>query len=81
MVSGANAAALALLAAWAVPDLESAREGGYCDGDLLGTGALAALLLAIPFARPEASWLAGVTGAVFGLLVGFGMHRMRRAEA
>ncbi|HTA34226.1 MAG TPA: rhomboid family intramembrane serine protease [Solirubrobacteraceae bacterium] len=81
VVSGANAAALALLAAWAVPDLESAREGGYRDGDLLGAGALAALLLAIPFARPEASWLAGVTGAVLGLLVGLGMHRLGRAEA
>ena len=70
LVSGANAAALALLAAWAVPDLASARAGGYRDGDLLGAGALAALLLAMPFARPEASWLAGVTGAALGLLVG-----------
>jgi membrane associated rhomboid family serine protease len=81
LVSGANAAALALLAAWAAPDLESAREGGYRDGDLLGAGALAALLLAMPFARPEASWLAGVTGAVLGLLVGLGMQRLGRAEA
>jgi len=81
LLSGANAAALALLAAWAVPDLESAREGGYRDGDLLGAGALAALLLAIPFARPEASWLAGVTGAVLGLLLGLGIHRLGRAEA
>jgi membrane associated rhomboid family serine protease len=81
VVSGANAGALALVAAWAVPDLEAAREGGYRDGDLLGAGALAALLLAIPFARPEASWLAGVTGAVLGLLVGLGLHRLGRAEA
>jgi len=81
VVSGANAAALALLVAWAVPDLESAREGGYRDGDLLGAGALAALLLAMPFARPEASWLAGVTGAVLGLLVGLGVHRLGHAEA
>jgi membrane associated rhomboid family serine protease len=81
VVSGANAAALALLAAWAVPDLESAREGAYREGDLLGAGALAALLLAIPFARPEASWLAGVTGAVLGLVVGLGLHRLGRAEA
>jgi membrane associated rhomboid family serine protease len=80
LLSGANAAALALLAAWAVPDLESAREGGYRDGDLLGAGALAALLLAIPFARPEASWLAGVTGAALGLVLGLGMHRLGRAE-
>ncbi|MCW3018386.1 MAG: hypothetical protein JWN10_694 [Solirubrobacterales bacterium] len=81
LVSGANAAALALLAAWAAPDLESARKGGYRDGDLLGAGALATLLLAMPFARPEASWLAGMTGAVLGLLVGLGLHRLGRAEA
>ncbi len=74
-----NAAALALLAAWAAPDLESAREARYCEGDLLGAGALAALLLAIPFARPEASWLAGVTGAVLGLLVGL-RHAPPRAR-
>jgi Rhomboid family len=81
VVSGANAAALALLAAWAAPDLEMARAGAYREGDLLGAGALAALLLAMPFARPEASWLAGVTGALLGLLVGLGMHRLGRAEA
>jgi hypothetical protein len=33
------------------------------------------LLLAIPYAYPEASWLAGVTGAVIGLLFGLGMRR------
>ncbi len=80
LVSGANAGALALLAAWAAPDVELAREGGYREGDLLGAGALAALLLAMPFARPEASWLAGVTGGVLGLLVGLGMYRLGRAE-
>ena len=63
LVSGANGAGLALLAAWAAPDLEAARAGAYRDGDLLGAGVLAALLLVMPFARPEASWLAGVVGA------------------
>ena len=81
VVSGANAAALALLAAWAVPDLESRARGRLSRWRSVGTGALAALLLAMPFARPEASWLAGVTGAVLGLLVGLGMHRLGRAEA
>lgn len=81
LVSGANAAGLALLAAWAAPDLETAREGGYREGDLLGAGALAALLLAMPFARPEASWLAGVTGALLGLVVGLGIPRVGRADA
>ena len=80
LVSGANAAALALVAAWAAPDLESARTGAYREGDLLGAGALAALLLAMPFARPEASWLAGVVGGAVGLAVGLGMYRLGELE-
>ncbi len=74
IVSGANGAALALLAAWAIPDLAAARGGSYYDGDLLGTGALAATLLVIPYARPEVSWLAGVVGGAFGLTVGLGLR-------
>ena len=81
IVSGGNAAALALVVAWAVPDLEAAREGSDYDGDLLGAGAVAALLLAIPFARPEVSWLAGLVGAGIGLLAGFGMQRFAAPEA
>jgi membrane associated rhomboid family serine protease len=79
-VSGANAGALALLAAWAAPDVQAARTASYYEGDLLGAGALAALLLAIPFARPEASWLAGVTGGALGFLVGLGLARSAAAE-
>ncbi len=81
VVSGGNAAALALLAAWAAPDLLAARADGYYEGDLLGVAALAALLLAIPFARPEVSWLAGVTGGVLGLVVGVGMNSLGEQEA
>ncbi len=79
-VSGGNGAALGLLAAWAVPDLKDARAGNYYEGDLLGVAAIAALLLAMPYARPEASWLAGVTGAVVGLVLGFGMYRLDSSE-
>jgi membrane associated rhomboid family serine protease len=81
IVSGGNGAALALLAAWAAPDLAAARTGEYREGDLLGAAALAALLLALPFARPEASWLAGVVGGLLGLGVGLGMHRLSGQEA
>ena len=81
VVSGGTRAALALLAAWAVPDLEAARAGEDYEGDLLGVAAIAALLLAIPFARPEVSWLAGVTGGALGLVVGLGMHRLVGTEA
>jgi hypothetical protein len=75
VVSGGNAAALALLAAWAAPELDAARANAYREGDLLGVAAIAALLLAMPFARPEASWLAGVVGGLLGLAVGFGLRR------
>jgi membrane associated rhomboid family serine protease len=80
VVSGANGAALGLLAAWAVPDLEAARAGIDYDGDLLGVAAIAAVLLALPFAQPQASWLAGITGGAFGLVAGLGLSRVRQAE-
>jgi len=70
-----NGAALALLAAWAAPDLRAARSGSWYEGDLLGAGVLGALLLVLPFAYidPEMSWLVGAMGAVFGVLVGLGL--------
>jgi len=75
IVGGGNAGALALLAVWAAPDLRAARSGSYYEGDLIGSGAIAALVLAMPFAVYEASWLAGVTGGLLGLLVGLGLSR------
>ncbi len=77
VLSGANAGALALLAAWAVPDLQDLRRGRYYDGDLLGTATIAAVLLAMPLALVEASWLAGLTGGALGLVVGLGLSRVR----
>ena len=80
IVSGANAAALALLGAWAAADLMCARSGEWYDGDLLGTGAIAAVLLVSPFAVSNTSWLAGVIGGVMGLVVGVGLARMAQAS-
>ena len=79
LVFGANAGALALVACWAAPDLRALRSGAHYEGDLLGAGAFAALLLAAPFAVQEASWLAGVVGAALGLLIGLGLDRPLRA--
>jgi membrane associated rhomboid family serine protease len=79
LVTGANAGALALLAAWAAPNLQAARVGNYHESDLLGTAAIAAVLLVIPFARVEVSWLAGVTGAALGLTFGLGLNRRARS--
>jgi hypothetical protein len=88
LMTGGNAGALALIGAWAAPDLRAMREGRYYEGDLLGTGVIAGLLLALPFAiQPvgvdeldiigsAASWLAGVFGGLLGLLVGAGLGRL-----
>jgi hypothetical protein len=81
IVSGANAGALALIAAWSIPDLQAVRRGHYYDGDLLGAGAIAALLLVLPYARPEASWPAGVVGALVGLIVGLGLDLIDSSES
>jgi membrane associated rhomboid family serine protease len=75
---GANGAALALLAAWAVPDLLDIRGGREIDGDLLGAAVLAVLLLLMPVAVTEANALAGATGLVVGLLVGLPLSRVVR---
>lgn len=80
LLLGGNAAALALLGAWIAPDLLTLRGGERPDGDLLGAGVIGVLLLAIPFARPEASWLAGVIGLALGLGVGLGLASTARAR-
>ena len=60
--------------AWAVPDLRAPRARAPTTRAICSAPAvIAALLLVLPFARPEASWLAGVVGGAFGLLVGFGL--------
>jgi hypothetical protein len=88
ILSGGNAGALALLAAWAAPDLRAARAGRYYEGDLLACAVAAAVLLLMPFAIQPigidglhligkvANWLAGVFGAVLGLVVGLGLGRL-----
>ncbi|MCW3068671.1 MAG: hypothetical protein JWL67_1296 [Solirubrobacterales bacterium] len=80
IVDGGNAGALALLSAWASADLISARSGVPYEGDLLGTAAIASLLIVMPWAQGEGSWLAGVAGGAVGLLFGLGLHRVREAE-
>jgi Rhomboid family/zinc-ribbon domain len=78
LLIGGNAGALALIAAWAAPDVRALRERSFYEGDLLGAGAFAALLLVLPFVRPEASWLAGVLGAALGVTVGLGLDSLTR---
>jgi membrane associated rhomboid family serine protease len=80
VVGGGNGGALALLMAWAAQDLAAARRRSYYEGDLLAVAAIAALLLAIPYARPEASWLAGAAGAAIGLLFGLGLREREQPD-
>jgi hypothetical protein len=72
---------LAALAAWAVPDIKAARSRSYYEGDLLGAGVCAALLVVLPFAAVTASWLAGVVGGLIGLLAGYGLESLPETDA
>jgi len=76
MFMGGNGAALALLCAWAVPDLTLMLRKHDYDGDLLGTGVMAAVIALMPLAAPSASPLAAAVGVVAGLLVGFLLTRI-----
>lgn len=76
---GGNGAALALLCAWAVPELLARRRSEETDGDLLGAAAFAAVLLALPLATEEAHVLAGAAGAAIGLLLGLALSKAVRS--
>jgi membrane associated rhomboid family serine protease len=73
---GANGAALALLAAWAMRDVLGRRRGREDDSDLLGALAIAAVLILLPLATDEASALAGLGGGVIGVILGLVLSRL-----
>jgi membrane associated rhomboid family serine protease len=73
---GGNGAALALLVAWAVPDLRLRMRRREYEGDLLGTGVLAAVVTLMPLAAPSASWVAAGVGIAVGLLLGYLLTRI-----
>jgi membrane associated rhomboid family serine protease len=74
---GANGGALALLAAWAMRDVLGRRRGVEDESDLLGALAIAAVLILLPVATPEASALAGLGGGAIGVVLGLGLARLR----
>ena len=74
---GGNAAALALLAAWAMRDVLARRRGREDDADMLGTLAIAVLLVLMPLATDDANALAGLVGGVVGVVLGLGLARLR----
>jgi membrane associated rhomboid family serine protease len=77
IATGGNGAALALLAAWAMRDVLGRRKGREDDADLLGTLAVAALLVLLPAATESAHALAGLGGGVAGILMGIVLARLR----
>jgi membrane associated rhomboid family serine protease len=74
---GANGAALAMVAAWAMRDVLGRRKGREDDADLLGVLAIAALLVLLPVATEDAHALAGVGGGIAGIIMGIGLARLR----
>lgn len=76
VIMGGNGAALALLCAWVVPDVTLALRRRDFDGDLLGTGVLAATVALMPLAAPSASPIAAGVGAGAGLVLGFLLTRI-----
>ena len=75
VVLGAPGAALAMIVAWAVPDLISLSEKREIDGDLIGTAAVAVAVTLMPLAAPHATWVANVVGVVVGLGAGIPLAR------
>src|SRR3954467_11536277 len=72
---GANGFALALLVAWAMPDVMAWRRDEDWEGDLLGAATIGLVLLLMPLAVPGCSAIAGFTGVLAGLLVGLPLAR------
>jgi Rhomboid family len=75
---GANGGALALVCAWAVPDLLALRAGEEYEGDLLATAVLAIVVALMPLATPEASWLSDAVGVGAGFVLGLPLARLVR---
>jgi membrane associated rhomboid family serine protease len=73
---GGNGAALALMTAWAIPDLLELRAGEEIEGDLIGTAVFAAVVALMPLAVAQASWVADAVGVASGLVVGLILARV-----
>jgi membrane associated rhomboid family serine protease len=73
---GANGAALAMVCAWAIPDLLELRRGEDVEGDLIGAAAIAVAIALMPLALPEASWVSDVVGVLAGLVIGLPLARL-----
>jgi membrane associated rhomboid family serine protease len=80
VAAGGNGAALALLCAWVVPDLQDQRRRIETDADMLGVAVIAAVLLLLPVAVKIADPIAGAAGAIVGFAVGLPLAAATRAR-
>jgi membrane associated rhomboid family serine protease len=76
VVLGANGAALAMIVAWAMPDVLELQRGQDIEGDLLGAAVFAIVVALMPLAAPHASWIADVVGVGAGALIGLPLSRV-----
>ncbi len=75
---GANGAALGLLCAWLVDDRRAAARGDDRENDLIGVWVIAAVLVLVALAEPNASIAAAVGGGAAGTLCGLVLTTFRR---
>ena len=80
IVLGAGGAALAMVCAWAVPDLIELSRSGEADGDLIGAAVIAVAVALMPLADVHASWISDVVGAGAGFLLGLPLARTAAAR-
>jgi membrane associated rhomboid family serine protease len=80
IVLGAGGAALAMVCAWAVPDLIELPRSGEVDGDLIGAAVIAVAVALMPLADAQASWISDVVGAGAGFLLGLPLARTATAR-
>ena len=80
VVLGAGGAALAMICAWAVPDVIEFARTGDAEGDLIGTLVIAIVVALMPLADPSASWIADVVGVAAGCLIGLPLARAAAAR-
>jgi hypothetical protein len=78
VVLGGVGSALALLCAWAVPDLLALRAGEEIEGDLLGTLVIGVVLVLIPVAVTDSSWVQVGVGILGGVVLGLPLSRFGR---
>jgi membrane associated rhomboid family serine protease len=70
VVLGANGAALAILCAWAIPDVLALRRHEEIDGDILGAAAVGVVVALMPLVVTDASWISDGVGVLGGVAVG-----------